>query len=113
MLEEYDALITNNAWDLAPHSLGSNIVTRKWIFKHKFNTDGTLEWYKACWILHGFTHWPDVDYDETFCPAVKPATVRTVLSLVISHSWLVHQLDVKNMFLHGTLSETVYCSQPT
>jgi hypothetical protein len=33
--------------------------------------------------------------------------VHTVLSLVISHSWLVHQLDVKNTFLHDTLSETV------
>jgi hypothetical protein len=44
---------------------------------------------------------------------VKPATVRTVLSLALARSWPVHQLDVKNVFLHGLLTETVYCSQPT
>jgi hypothetical protein len=44
---------------------------------------------------------------------VKPATVHTVLSLAASRSWPVLQLDVKNMFLYGIPSETVYCSQPT
>ena len=53
-----------------------------------------------------------MDYDETFTPVVKPATMRTVLSLALSRSWPVHKLDVKNVFLHGTLSEIVYCSQP-
>jgi hypothetical protein len=55
MEEEFVALITNNTWDLVPHLFGSNVVTGSWIFKHKFNSDGSLEWYKTHWVLHRFT----------------------------------------------------------
>ena len=72
-----------------------------------------LERYKARCVLQGFTQWPGVDYDETFSPVVKPATVRIVLTLALARSWSIHQLDVKNAFLHSTLTKTVYCSQPT
>jgi len=113
MVEEHDALMKNNTWDLVPRPPRANIVTGKWIFKHKFNADGTLERYKARWVLRGFTQRPGVDFAETFSPVVKPATVRTVLSLALSRRWPIHQLDVKNAFLHGTLSETVYCAQPS
>jgi hypothetical protein len=107
MEEECAALITNNTWDLVPHPVGSNFITDKWIFKHKFNSDGTLEWYKARLVLHDFTKRPGIDYDKTSSPVVKLATIRIVLSLAISCSWPVHHLDMKNVFLHVTLSETV------
>ncbi|WVZ71194.1 hypothetical protein U9M48_019809, partial [Paspalum notatum var. saurae] len=112
MEEEYTALLANQTWDLVPPPPGGNVVTGKWIWTHKRRADGTLDRYKARWVLRGFTQRPGVDYDETFSPVVKPATVRTVLSLALSRSWPVHQLDVKNAFLHGILTETVYCSQP-
>jgi hypothetical protein len=48
-------------------------VTGKWVFKHKFNADGTLEWYKACWVLRGFIQCPGVDFYETLSPVVKPS----------------------------------------
>jgi len=112
MEEEYAALLANQTWDLVPRLPGANVVTGKWIWTHKRRADGSLERYKARWVLRGFTQRPGVDYDETFSPVVKPATVRTVLSLALERSWPVHQLDVKNAFLHGTLTETVYCSQP-
>jgi hypothetical protein len=44
---------------------------------------------------------------------VKPVTVCTVLSLALSWDWPVYQLNIKNAFLHGTLIETIYYTQPT
>jgi hypothetical protein len=79
---------------------------------HKLRADGTLDHYKTCWVLRGFTQHPGVDYDETFSPIVKPATVRTVLATAVSRNWPIQQLDVKNAFLHDTLSETVFYCQP-
>jgi hypothetical protein len=86
MQEEYDALITNNTCDIVPHPIGSNVITDKWIFKHKFNSDSTLEWYKAHWVHCSFTQRLVVDYDETFSLVVKLTTVHTVLFLAVSHS---------------------------
>jgi hypothetical protein len=36
-----------------------------------------------------------------------------MLTLAISKGWPVHELNIMNAFLHGTLFEIVYCSQPT
>nr|AOG75316.1 reverse transcriptase [Mirabilis jalapa]AOW44035.1 reverse transcriptase [Mirabilis jalapa]AOW44037.1 reverse transcriptase [Mirabilis jalapa] len=110
--DEFDALIRNNTWTLVSPPIGANIISGKWIFRHKIGPDGTLDRYKARWVVRGFNQQAGIDYDETFSPVVKPTTVRTVLCLAVSHSWQVHQLDVKNAFLHGTLTETVYCTQP-
>jgi hypothetical protein len=55
MEDEYATLLQNHTWDLVPRPHGANIVTGKWIFKHKFNVDGSLERYKARWVLRGFT----------------------------------------------------------
>lgn len=39
--------------------------------------------------------------------------VRCSQLLSPMHDWPIHQFDVKNVFFHGTLGETVYCVQPT
>jgi hypothetical protein len=39
-------------------------------------------------------------------------SIRLALTIVASKGWEVHQMDVKNAFLHGDLSEEIYMEQP-
>jgi hypothetical protein len=112
MADEYKALVDNGTWRLVPCPPGTNVVMGKWIFKHKFHSDGSLAGHKARWVVCGFSQRHNIDYDETFSPVVKPATIHVILSLATSRSWPIHQLDVKNAFLHGHLEEIVYYQLP-
>ncbi|GJR68265.1 ribonuclease H-like domain-containing protein [Tanacetum coccineum] len=53
-----------------------------------------------------------VNFDKTFSLVIKLATIYTVISLAMSRQWPIHQVDVKNAFLNGDLSKTVYMHQP-
>ncbi|GKA29526.1 ribonuclease H-like domain-containing protein [Tanacetum coccineum] len=109
MYDGYNALVKNDTWLLVPRPAGVNMVRSMWLFKHKFHADGTLSRYKARLVVNGSSQQLGVDFDETFSPVVKLATICTVLSLVVSRQWPIYQLDVKNAFLNGLfLSQRKY-----
>jgi histone deacetylase 1/2 len=87
MDEEYVALIKNNTWHLVPSSHGQDVIDCKWVYKIKQKADGTIDCYQARLIAKGFKQQYVIDYEETFSPVVKAATIRVVLSLAVSHSW--------------------------
>ena len=112
MLDEFNALLDNKTWELVPRPPNVNVIRSMWIFRHKYKSDGSFERYKARLVGDGNTQQQGVDCDETFSLVVKPATITAILSIALSKSWPIHQMDVKNAFLHGHLNETVYVHQP-
>nr|GEW59564.1 ribonuclease H-like domain-containing protein [Tanacetum cinerariifolium] len=82
MLDEYNALITNRTWVLVPRPTNVNVVRSMWLFKHKFKADGSLSRYKVRLVVNERSQQQGIDCDETSSPVVKPATIRTILSLV-------------------------------
>ena len=112
MDEEYEALMENKTWHLVPPSSTKNLVDCKWVYRIKKRADGTVEWYKARLVARGFKQRYGIDYEDTFSPNVKAATICLVLSIAVFRGWQLRQLDVKNAFLHGVLEEEVYMRQP-
>lgn len=112
MDKEFTALMYNKTWHLVPPVQEKNMIDCKWVYKIKRKSDGSIDRYKARLVAKGFKQRYGIDYEDTFSPVVKAATVRLILSITVSNGWSLRQLDVQNAFLHGYLEEEVYMRQP-
>jgi hypothetical protein len=91
---------------------GTKPIECKWVFKNKYKSDGSLDKHKARLMEKGFAQKEGVDYEETFSPTTKWATIHTLFSMEAQNGWKIHQMDVKTAFLNGDLKENVFMSQP-
>lgn len=85
--------------DLVPPPPNINIIGCKWVFRTKFNPDGSIHMYKSRLVAKGYNQQPCIDYSKTFSPVIKSTTIRLILEIVVSRDWPVTQLDVNNVFL--------------
>jgi hypothetical protein len=94
MESEFSALVRNKIWHLVPPETDHNLIDCKWVYKVKHKADGSIDRYKAHLVAKGYKQQYGIDYDDTFSPMVKFATIRLVLSIVVSQGWCLRQLDV-------------------
>nr|KYP41144.1 Retrovirus-related Pol polyprotein from transposon TNT 1-94 [Cajanus cajan] len=98
----------NPTWDIVPCLPPVKPLGSKFVFTIKLHSDGSIDRYKAILVVFGNKQKFGLDYEETFAPMAKMTNVRIILAITTSESWKIHQLDVKNVFLHGDLKEEVY-----
>ena len=111
MNEEMQALCKNETWDLVPHSPHKKAIGCRWIYKVKYNANGSVNRFKTQLVTKGYAQTHRVDYEETFARVAKMTTVQTIIALAAAKGWHLHQMDVKNAFLQGELEE-VFMIQP-
>jgi hypothetical protein len=99
-------------WTLVPRNTAPNVISGKWVFKIKHNSDGSIDRYKARWVARGFSQKQDVDYTEIFAPVVRLSSLRTLLSLSNAMSLRLYGLDVSNAFARADVDEDIYVEQP-
>jgi hypothetical protein len=113
MHNEITALESNHTWEyttLPPHK---QAIGYKWVYRIKYNANGSVQKYKARLVAKGYNQKQGIDFTETFAPVAKMGIVRTLLAVSSINNWFVHQLDINNAFLHGDLPEEVYMKVPS
>ena len=112
MEEEYNSLHENQTGDLVPLPSGRKLVRCKWVYRTKSATDRQITRHKVMLVAKCFQQVHGIDYDDTSAPVAKMDSICLILAIVAAQRWEVHQMYVKNAFLHGDLSEEIYMEQP-
>ncbi len=115
MDDEMLSLEENGTWKVIPRLLvprTARILRGKWVYKLKRGLGGTIQRYKARWVVRGFEQRYGIDFNKTFAAVVKPMTYKALFALAAMNNWEIEQMDVKTAFLYGEIDEEVYVEMP-
>ncbi|CAI7786735.1 unnamed protein product [Closterium sp. NIES-53] len=114
MDRELKALKERNTWKVVPISMARNktILTGKWVFRVKTKADGTIDKFKARWVVRGFDQEHGRDFIETFAPVSRHTSLRILLAVAAMKRKKLRQIDVANAFLYAPVTAEIYVELP-
>jgi hypothetical protein len=90
----------------------TNLSVKIRVVKIKRNSDRPIERYKARLVLLVHLQQKDVDFFENYSHVVDFTAVRIALAIACQMEMSTHHLDVKCVFLYGTIDEEIYMRLP-
>ncbi|CAI7908252.1 unnamed protein product [Closterium sp. NIES-54] len=114
MDKELKALQERNTWKVVPIGVARNktILTGNWVFRVKTKADGTIDKFKARWVVRGFDQEHGRDFTETFAPVSRHTSLRILLAVAAMKKKKLRQIDVANAFLYAHVDAEIYVELP-
>ncbi|CAI7845659.1 unnamed protein product [Closterium sp. NIES-54] len=114
MDKELQALQERNTWKVVPIGVARNktILTGKWVFRVKTKADGTIDKFKARWVVRGFDQEHGRDFTETFAPVSRHTSLHILLAVAAIKRRKLRQIDVANAFLYAPVDAEIYVELP-
>nr|GFB87967.1 hypothetical protein [Tanacetum cinerariifolium] len=86
---------------------GKRAIGTKWVFRNKKDEKGIVIRNKTRLVAQGYTQEEGIDYDEVFAHVTRIGAIRLFLAYASFIGLIVYQMDVKSIFLYGTIKEEV------
>ena len=112
MLAEKKQLETLRSWDIVPKPKDGRVLSGKWVFKLKTDSDNVPVRFKARWVARGFMQEEGVDYHDCFAGTGRYETLRLLLVISMVLGLFMHHIDVNLAYLNAKLKETIYMDYP-
>lgn len=112
MEDELESHNVNNTWTLTELPPGKKAIGSKGVFKLKLDQNGKVVRHKSRLEAKGCSQGHGIDYEETFSPVVRHASLRFLFALAIKRNLGCHQMDAITAYLHGNVEEDIYMKQP-
>ncbi|CAI5951850.1 unnamed protein product [Closterium sp. NIES-65] len=114
MDKELKALEERNTWKVVPIGVSRNktVLTGKWVFRVKTKADGTIDKFKARWVVRGFDQEHGRDFTKTFAPVSRHTSLRILLAIAAMKKKKLRQIDVANAFLYAPVDAEIFVELP-
>ncbi|CAI7747888.1 unnamed protein product [Closterium sp. NIES-54] len=114
MDKELKALQERNTWKVVPIGVARNktILTGKWVFRVKTKADGSIDKFKARWVVRGFDQEHGRDFTETFASVSRHTSLRILLAIAAMKKKKLRQIDVANAFLYAPVDAETFVELP-
>jgi hypothetical protein len=107
MQEELNNFNHNEVSSLVERPM-QNITGTKWVFCNKQDKHGVVIRNKSRFVAKCYSQVESLDFDKTFASVVRLESICMLLAYATQHGFKLYQMDIKSVFLNGTIKEDVY-----
>ncbi len=102
---ELQNLENHQTWEYDDLPPGRKAIGSKWVFKVKYNPDGSIARFKARLVAQSFSQVHGIDFSETFAPTMRRKSLRIYLALCLMLNLFIHQVDIVGAYLKSLLGD--------
>ena len=99
MDKEIQSLLAHNTWkEIDSLPAGRKATKSRWVYTIKYNRDGTIDRFKARFVVCGYSQQAGIDYDRTFSATMRASSFRTLLGVASALKLRLEHVDVTSAF---------------
>lgn len=109
---ENQNLASKNTYTEVRKPEGRKTIGCRYVLKVKRDALGKIIKFKARLVAQGFSQVPGVDFEETYAPVGRTASLRILMSIAAYLDLEIQQADVEGAYLNGRLDVDIYMRYP-